>query len=92
MFGPRVVAGRQAGREAPATGRAGAPFGAGTEGGNRTHTSLRKPDFESGASTSFATSACLIYKGFSIPGIPGFTRCTFLALSGRKNPSNQSGF
>ncbi len=57
MLGPRVVAGRQAGREAPATGRAGAPFGAGTEGRTRTDTVLPPPDFESGASTSFATSA-----------------------------------
>ena len=29
----------------------------GTEGGNRTRTVLPPPDFESGASTSFATSA-----------------------------------
>src|SRR5688572_26699292 len=30
----------------------------GADGGNRTHTSLRKADFKSAASASFATSAC----------------------------------
>ena len=36
-----------------------------TEGGNRTHTSVRTLDFESSASTSFATSAAkIIYNQF----------------------------
>src|SRR5215471_2792342 len=33
-------------------------LGPSAEGGNRTHTTRRPPDFESGASTSSATSAC----------------------------------
>ena len=49
---PRRGVPRLRGRLAPRAVRRGA------EGGNRTHTARRPPDFESGASASSATSAC----------------------------------